>query len=247
MGKAGERRLILALAVLLAVLIGALLAVPELRGRLMALAGLETGPLAGVDLDAPIGGPFTLVDDEGRTVRDSDFRGRYMLVFFGYASCPDVCPLTLLNVSRGLEMFAREDPLRARLVEPVFITVDPERDTPAVLKAFHQNFHPRIRMLTGSPQAIARTAAQYGVEFRKVEDPRVEGYLMEHTAFIFLMDRAGRYLTHLPSDAQPGLIRLTLDNWVCRPGERAPLDEACLADARGVAHASRSQAQQRRN
>ena len=240
MGKTSDRRVILALAVLLAVLIGALLAVPELRSRLMARVGLGGEPYAGVDLDAPIGGPFTLVDDEGRTVRDSDFRGRYMLVFFGYASCPDVCPLTLLNVSRGLEMFARDDPLRARLVEPVFITVDPERDTPEVLKAFRQNFNPRIRMLTGSPQAIARTAAQYGVEFRKVEDPGVEGYLMEHTAFIFLMDRAGRYLTHLPSDAQPGLIRLALDNRVCREIEGGPLDEACLAAARAMTGQARA-------
>ena len=240
MAKAGDGRLIPALAVLLAVLVGIVLAVPELRGRLMALAGLESGPLAGVDLDAPIGGPFTLVDEQGRTVRDTDFRGRYMLVFFGYASCPDVCPLTLLNVSRGLEMFAHDDPVRARLVQPVFITVDPARDTPAALRAFHQNFDPRIRMLTGSPQAIARTAAQYGVEFRKVEDPRVEGYLMEHTAFIFLMDRAGRYLTHLPSDAQPGLIRLALDNRVCREIEGGPLDEACLAAARAMTGQARA-------
>lgn len=235
MADNSQRRRIAALAVLLVALLGVLFAVPELRSRLVALAGLEEEPFAGVDLDAPIGGPFTLVDENGRTVRDSDFRGRYMLLFFGYTSCPDVCPLTLLNVTRGLEMFARDDPVRAALVQPVFVTVDPERDTPEVLKAFHQNFSPRIVMLTGGKRAIARLAAQYGVEFRKVTDPRVAGYLMEHTAFLFLMDRDGRYVTHLPSDAQPGLIRLTLDNWICRQTERGHLDESCMAAARALA------------
>ncbi len=235
MAEDSQRRLIGALVAVLVVLVGVLFAVPELRSRLLALAGLDEELFAGVDLDAPIGGPFTLVDENGRTVRDGDFRGRYMLLFFGYTSCPDVCPLTLLNVTRGLEMFARDDPLRARLVQPVFITVDPERDTPEVLKSFHENFDPRIRMLTGSPRAIAHVAAEYGVEYRKVTDPRVAGYLMEHTAFLFLMDREGRYVAHLPSDAQPGLIRLTLDNWVCRETERGHLDESCLAAARALA------------
>ncbi len=235
MMKHPQSRLIGALLAVLGVLLGVLFAVPELRSRLMALAEFDGVSVEDIDLDAPIGGPFTLIDENGRTVRDRDFRGRYMLLFFGYTSCPDVCPLTLLNVTRGLEMFSRDDPVRAALVQPIFVTVDPERDTPAVLKAFHQNFSPRIVMLTGGKHAIARLAAQYGVEFRKVEDPRVAGYLMEHTAFLFLMDREGRYVAHLPSDAQPGLIRLTLDNRICRQTERGHLDESCLAAARALA------------
>jgi len=235
MANNAQPRLIGALVVVLVALVGVLFAVPELRNRLVALAGFDDVSVDDIDLDAPIGGPFTLIDENGRTVRDRDFRGRYMVLFFGYTSCPDVCPLTLLHVTRGLEMFMRDDPVRAALVQPIFVTVDPERDTPAALKAFHQNFSPRIIMLTGEKRAIARLAAQYGVEFRKVADPRVAGYLMEHTAFLFLMDRDGRYVTHLPSDAQPGLIRLTLDNWICRRTERGHLDESCMAAARALA------------
>ncbi len=176
----------------------------------------------GVDLDAPIGGPFRLVDQQGRTVTDRDFRDRYMLVTFGYSFCPDVCPLSLLNITRALKIFRREDPARAAMIRPVFISIDPERDTPETLAAFASHFDPSLVALTGSLPEIRRVALQYGVEFEKRQDASLNGYLMDHTAFIFLMGPDGQYLIHMPSDARPGYIRLQFDRFVCRPTSRQP-------------------------
>ncbi len=216
---------LIALAAVLLVLALAPGPFAELRHRL-GFGGNE----AAVDLDAPIGGPFRLIDQEGRTVTDRDFRERYMLVVFGYSYCPDVCPLSLMNVTRALEIFRRDDPKRAALVQPVFISIDPERDTPETLLSFASHFDPSLVALTGPPHEIRRVALQYGVEFEKREDPSVNGYLMDHTAFIFLMGPQGRYLTHMPSDSRPGYIRLQFDRFVCRPtSQQEKLPAACPA------------------
>src|SRR6185369_14158786 len=105
---------------------------------------VEEAPLKG----ARIGGPFALVDQNGRTVRDSDFAGRYRLVYFGYSYCPDVCPTDLQSIGQAMRQFEKSDPGRAAEVQPIFITVDPERDTPPVLKAYVAAFHPRLIGLT---------------------------------------------------------------------------------------------------
>src|SRR3954452_21542461 len=121
-----------------------------LLALLLALAPIACGkapepPLAG----AAVGGPFTLVDQNGRTVTDRDFAGRYRIVYFGFAHCPDVCPTDLQKIGEGLSRFEKKDPERGARVQPIFITVDPERDRPAELKPWVAAFHPRLVGLTG--------------------------------------------------------------------------------------------------
>ena len=115
-------------------------------------AAREAPPLEG----ARIGGPFTLTDQNGRKVSDTSFPGKYKLIYFGYTFCPDVCPVDLQLIGRGLAAFEKSDPARAAKVQPIFITTDPERDTPPVLKEYVAAFHPRLIGLTGTPQQIAR-------------------------------------------------------------------------------------------
>jgi protein SCO1/2 len=142
---------------------------------------------------ALIGGPFALVDQNGNRRRDSDFRGSFMLIYFGYSFCPDVCTTALNDMSQALD---RVGPA-AQKVQPIFITIDPARDTAAQLKDYATNFHPRLVALTGSPEAIAGAAKAYRVYFAKSKETANQPeYLMDHSSIIFLMDRDGRYLTH---------------------------------------------------
>lgn len=145
---------------------------------------------------AQVGGPFELVDQHGQVRRDSDFRGRYMLVYFGYTFCPDVCPTTILAMSRALERLADGDANLADRVVPVFITVDPERDTVDVMAAYAPNFHPDLVALTGSREQIAAAAKAYRVYYAKVSDDSAGDYLMDHSSFIYLMAADGAYVTH---------------------------------------------------
>lgn len=147
---------------------------------------------------ASIGGPFTLVDQTGATRTEQDFRGKLMLIYFGYTWCPDVCLTAVQVMSVALDMLGEQ----GNEVVPILITVDPARDTPAHLAEYAKNFHPRLVALTGSPEAIAETATAYRVYFRKAdvnaEGVKTEGgnYLMDHSSVVYLMDRDGRYLTH---------------------------------------------------
>ena len=135
------------LALLLALLLG------RLRAR-----GRRTPPLAGRDAWAA---PFTLTDQNGRRVSDRDFAGKYRLVYFGYTFCPDVCPVDMQVIGAGLRQFEASDPARAARVQPIFISVDPARDTPPVLRQFVAAFHPRLIGLTGSEAEIAQVAREY--------------------------------------------------------------------------------------
>ena len=145
---------------------------------------------------ALIGGPFSLIDTAGKRVTDRDFRGRLMLVFFGYTNCPDVCPSGLQNVAEVLDKLGPD----AKEVAPLFVTVDPERDTPEALSAYLKNFSPLIAGLTGSPDEIASAAKAYRVYFRKANVDR-DSYSVDHSAFIYLMDGEGNYLTHFMFNA----------------------------------------------
>ena len=137
-----------------------------------------------------VGGPFTLIDHNGATFTDNDLRGRYFLVFFGYTHCPDVCPTTLFEISEILRRIGPQADQPAAL----FITVDPERDTPEVLKDYLSSFDPHIRGLTGSPEAIEAVAKTYRVFAKKV--PLAGGdYSMDHTAIVYLMDKDGRFVS----------------------------------------------------
>jgi protein SCO1 len=136
-----------------------------------------------------VGGPFQLTDQNGRAVTDRDFKGEPFLVFFGFTNCPDICPTTLFEMS---EVFKRLGP-DADKTAALFISVDPERDTPDKLKDYVSSFHPRIFGLTGTPEEIATVEKEYRVYAKKV--PLKDGdYTMDHTAVVYLMDKDGRFV-----------------------------------------------------
>lgn len=150
---------------------------------------------------ALVGGPFELVDQHGQVRRDGDFRGRYMLVYFGYTYCPDVCPTSLLAMTQALDKLAASKPEAADAVIPIFATVDPERDTVAALAAYAPHFHEALVALTGTAEQVAAAAKAYRVYYAKAEDDGSSDYLMDHSSFIYLMDRAGDYLAHFAHNA----------------------------------------------
>jgi len=135
-----------------------------------------------------IGGPFALTDQHGKRVTDADFRGRYMLVFFGYVFCPDVCPTGLHNATLALQKLGG----RAKDVAPIFVTIDPDRDTPAALRNYLSNFHPGFTGLTGGAADIKQAAGAYRVAYGK-EDGKGDNYLMFHSTLIYLMGPDGAY------------------------------------------------------
>jgi len=155
-----------------------------------------------------VGGPFALTDHHGQRVTDKDFRGRFMLVYFGYTFCPDVCPADMQILSTALENMGP----KADRFAPIFITIDPERDTAEQLASYVQHFHPRMIGLTGSVDEITAVAKAYRVYFSKVKDESAEDeYLMNHSAFIYVMNEQGEYLTHFGHGTKPDAIveRLT--------------------------------------
>jgi protein SCO1/2 len=145
-----------------------------------------------------VGGPFTLVDQDGRQVTDKDFAGATHLVFFGFTHCPDVCPTTLQQIS---DVLAALGP-KAKGMKVAFVTVDPERDDPASLKAYLSSFDPRISGLTGSPEQVAATVKAYRAYARKVPDKN-GGYVMEHTALVYVMDAQNHFLGALDISRPP--------------------------------------------
>lgn len=152
---------------------------------------------------ADIRADFTLTDQEGRTVSSADLAGKPMLVYFGYTYCPDVCPTELANISAALDLLGE----KAAGVNPVFITVDPERDTPEVMRAYLGHFHERLIGLTGTPEQIAQAARAAKVYYARVDTPESNAqYLMDHTGFVYLMDGNGRYVAHFRPDTDPRTI-----------------------------------------
>lgn len=138
---------------------------------------------------APIGGPFTLVDDHGRTVTDRNLAGKPTAIFFGFTFCPEVCPTTLADLSADLKTLGPD----ADKLNVVYVTVDPERDTPKQMRAYLSAFDPRIIGLTGTPAEVARIAKEYDVYYKKIPLPG-GGYTMDHSAGVYLMDRNGHFV-----------------------------------------------------
>lgn len=171
---------------------------------------------------ARIGGPFALTDQDGQTVKDSDFAGKYRIVYFGYSFCPDICPVDVQKLMRGLAQFEKADPVRGAKVQPLFITVDPKRDTPAALKPFVSRYHPRLIGLTGPIDTITKVARSYAVSFSKVEGSAPDRYLVGHTQIAFLMDPDDKPLAPLPLDdpstdadeGAPDKVAADLAKWV---------------------------------
>jgi protein SCO1 len=152
---------------------------------ILLVAGRDANPIAQA---AAIGGPFELTDQNGRTLTDRDLKGRPFLVFFGYTYCPDVCPTTLFEISEVLRALGPD----ADKVNALFVTVDPERDTPEQIKDYLSSFDPHLRGATGDSAAIAAMTKAYRVYVKKV--PGENGYTMDHTAIVYLMGKDGRFI-----------------------------------------------------
>lgn len=153
-----------------------------------------------------LGGPFQLTDNHGRSVTDTDYRGRWMLVYFGYTNCPDACPLTLQKLTVALKDLG---PLAERLA-PLFITVDPARDTPSQLASYLENFDTRIVGLTGSSQQIAAVAKAYRVYYAPDAPATSGNYLVGHSSILYLIDPSGRFDALLPADAEADELAVVL-------------------------------------
>jgi protein SCO1 len=171
------------------------LAVGALAALIFMLAAHQPGQQGESTGKALISGPFSLVDATGRHVTDKDFAGKPMLVYFGYTSCPDVCPAGLQIISAALDKLGDT----AAGLTPIFITLDPEHDTPAVMGEYVKSFHPRIIGLTGSADEIAAVAKAYRIYYKKVADKRdPTRYSVDHSSFIYLMDGKGELVKHFP-------------------------------------------------
>ena len=180
----------------------------------LALAGCSGGrgdpPLEG----AAIGGPFALTDQNGRPATDRDFAGRYRIMYFGFTHCPDVCPTDLAVIGQALRRFEKSDPERAAKVTPIFVSVDPERDTPAVIKDYVAAFHPRLIGLTGTPAQLADMARRYGAYYGKEAPSAGEGYNVNHSRLAELIGPKGEPIALLSYDKGAEAVAAELDRWV---------------------------------
>jgi protein SCO1/2 len=167
-------------------------------------------PLKGSSL----GGPINLVNQDGQRVTDANLAGKYRLLYFGFANCPDVCPVDLAVLGAGLRQFEQQDRARAERVQPIFITVDPERDTPDVLKRYVANFHPRLIGLTGTPAEIQQVSTAFGASALKGETNAGGGYNVNHTRYILLMGPEGEPIAIIPHDEGAGAVAEQLDRWI---------------------------------
>jgi len=158
----------------------------------------------------PVGGPFALIDHTGRPRTEQDFKGKLMLVYFGFTYCPDICPTDLQNIGLAIDRLGEA----GDTVQPVFITVDPERDTPAHLADYVAMFHPRMIGLTGDAAAIRKAADGYKVYYAKVPNEKGDDYTVDHTAFIYLMGADGKYLGFFPPGTPPDRLTEALRRYV---------------------------------
>jgi protein SCO1/2 len=179
-------------------------------GAALALGGCGDKPVAPPLEGARIGGPFSLTDQAGKTVTDRDFDGRYRLVYFGYTYCPDVCPTDLQKIGAVLREMEKSEPRLAAKIVPVFITIDPARDTPEVIGRYVAHFHPRLIGLTGSPEAIARVAKAYAVPYSKVPGTAY----FTHGTVTYLMGPKGEPIAPLTEDMTPDAMRAEILKWV---------------------------------
>ena len=173
-------------------------------------APAEDPPLAG----AAIGGPFELVDKTGKTVRWSDFDGKYRIVYFGYTYCPDVCPLDVQHLMQGFARFEEAEPRLAAEVQPIFVSIDPVRDTPAKAGEFAAAFSEDLIGLTGTAEQVDAAAKAFGVYYAKGEDAGGNSYLMDHSRSAYLMGRQGEPIALLPADKGAEAVAAELERWV---------------------------------
>ena len=185
-----NRRLPVYIAVVAAVLLAVAAAIWWQRP-----APAPEGNLSGT----PIGGPFALVDASGHPVTDRSYAGKWRLMYFGYTYCPDICPTDTANMAEALRLFGHEHPQASARLAPLFVTVDPERDTPAVLAEFTGHFHPAIIGLTGTPQQVADMLKTYRIFAQKVPGATEGSYSVDHLGVFYLMDPENRPVAFLAS------------------------------------------------
>ncbi|PTW46936.1 protein SCO1/2 [Sphingomonas faeni] len=162
---------------------------------------------------ARIGGAFTLTDQNGKTVTEQAFAGKYRIMYFGYTFCPDVCPTDVQAIGAAVKKLEASDPALAAKIVPVFVTVDPARDTPAVLKQFVSAFHPRMVGLTGTDDQIAKIKTEYAVYSSKGDASPGGGYLVNHSRQAYLMDPDGKPLALLPQEQGPDAVVTEIKRW----------------------------------
>ena len=173
-------------------------------------AAVPEGNLSGSSL----GGAFALVNQDGKPVTDKDFAGQYRLMYFGYTFCPDVCPTDVGFIARGLVDYEKSQPKRSARVTPIFITVDPERDDVAAVRAFVSAFHPRLVGLTGTPAAITAAQKAFGIYSKKVATSDPENYLVDHFAVIYLFGPDGTPIAFLPHGSTAADVTQMLATYV---------------------------------
>lgn len=166
-------------------------------------------PLAG----ASIGGPFTLTNQDGARVSARDFAGQYRIYYFGYTYCPDVCPVDVQHIGAAMKLLDASDPSLAARITPIFVSVDPERDTPPVLKQFVRAFHPRMIGLTGTPAEIAAMAKKFAIFFEKQPPTAEGGYIVDHSRQAYLFSPNDKPLALLPQESEPAAIAAEIKRW----------------------------------
>jgi protein SCO1 len=194
---------------------------PLILATFLALAGCGQGtPRQGAGAEAPpladtqLGGDFTLVDKTGKTVRYADFAGKWRVLYFGYTFCPDVCPLDVQRLMQGYHLYARAHPQLAARIAPMFISIDPERDTPQAVGQFAGAFGPELIGLTGNPAQVAVAAKAFAVFYQKHPGANGGTYLMDHSRAAYLMDPDGKPVALLPVDVDGKAVAAELDKWV---------------------------------
>lgn len=190
---------------------------PILAGMMFALAACasEAQPAGPPPLEgAAIGGDFTLTGEDGGEVSFGDFDGQYRTVYFGYTFCPDVCPVDVQRAMAGLKRFEEAEPERAAKIQPLFVSVDPERDTPAVLTEFTDAFHPRLIGMTGSKEQLDAVVKDYAAYYSIGDTSEGGGYLVDHTNITYLFGPDGEPIAILPTDEGPEAVAAELAKWV---------------------------------
>ena len=185
----------------------------------LSLAACDGGGGKPPITDAPLynsalTGEYDLVDSTGAQVTNADFAGQYQLIYFGYAYCPDICPTSVQRMMQGYSLFAEENPALAEQIQPIFITIDPERDTPEVVGEFTSAFSDRLIGLTGTQEQITKAAETFRVYNARGEDQPGGGYLMDHSDIVYLFGPDGQPIATLPTDQGPQAVEAELAKWV---------------------------------
>lgn len=201
------------LAALLAIALAAGIAWMRLNSRSAGSADGTGGEIA-VATGIQIGGPYSLIAQDGNRVTDESFQGKFQLIFFGFTFCPDVCPTELSRIADAMQRMGPD----AEKVQPIFITVDPERDTPEAMGEYVRHFDQRIVGLTGSREEIDQVIATYRVFARKVQEPNSNQYVMDHSTFLYLLGPDGEFVTMYRYGTEPDELAKSLKSYVDTAG-----------------------------